>query len=203
MLPKTLVRSLKSIVLENSYDSRTEILVSSNFHRNCLMSFRTGTDSIESISPTSLHLPLHLSTPKDIDKMFENYFVRGLQLIPLENKLGFSIALLTNSGDIFMQDLYIGCDDSYDKCFAGGIGSSSLELDNKTIEYMTHINNFIDRMHLKKKIENFQSNKCLNCTVSMSCSSSDNLCECRNSIVFEGSDSEDSDEEPIASNNTI
>jgi hypothetical protein len=199
MLPNTLVRSLKSIVIENSDESKTELLISSNFHRNCLMSFKSSSN----IQPTSLHLPLHLSTPKDFNKVFEDYFFRGLQIIPFGDNLGFSVALLTNSGDIFMQDLYHdneGTEENADKCFSGGIGSSNLALDDETVKYMTYINNFIDRMHFEKDIEINESHKCLNCTLSIKCEFRDNLCECVNTTVFNEEDSsEESDDESNAS----
>ncbi len=56
------------------------------------MSFK----SRPSIQSTSLHLPLHLSTAEDVTKELSE--LNGLQII--ENGSGFSIALLTNFGDI-------------------------------------------------------------------------------------------------------
>lgn len=187
MIPKTILRSLKSI--ETFVDNnRTELLVSSNFYRNCLMSFTTT--SANCITPSSTHYPIHLSTPKDIETQFEEYFFRGIELIDSKDSKGFSFALLTNSGDVFLQDFFWdnfeNSDEQQsssqlrDRTFTSGVGSMSLELDESSSQYMEVINQFLYRLSCERIVDKTNYFKdCLTCGLYRVCKMVNEECVCR------------------------
>ncbi|CAG2183197.1 unnamed protein product, partial [Oppiella nova] len=146
MIPTNVVRNLKSLVVECDEEKR-EIVVTSDLKHNCLMSFKRLTD-VTALS--SLHLPLHASTPIDVNIQFEEYIYRGVQLIDSGDKSGFSLAVVTQFGDIFMQDFYWNSSDPMngqlsvghfrDRTCASGLGSKDFTLSTEVKEYLKVVN---------------------------------------------------------------
>jgi len=122
------------------------------------MSFKAH-DELSALS--SIHLPIHLSNPKDINYKFENYFYRGLQPLDCKNNSGFSLAVLTQFGDIFMNDFFWdnnrdmnssnGKGEQRDRTCSSGIGSSNLPIDPLVTQYMTDLNDFLFGVMSEKK----------------------------------------------------
>ena len=170
MLPTHIIRCIDS-ALTDCEGTQTEVTIATNFYRNCLMSF---TSELNIVQLSSNHLPLHFANIDDIDfYQFQNCFYRGIKV--LNSNDGFSVAFLSNIGDIFIQDFYwdnpevIDRRQSKDVTWSKGIGSSDLLIDRETIEYMTIVQNFLEEHHCKevKDTRRFDlKDECYNCLAS-------------------------------------
>lgn len=168
MLPSHFIRSMDSSLIKWD-DVQNEILVSSNLYRNCLMTFSTEPNVIQI---TSNHLPLHFANIDDIYfYKFRKCFYRGLKIITSSD--GFSVAFLSNFGDIFIQDFYwdnpevIDRRQTKDVAWNEGIGSSDLLIDRETVEYMKIIQKFLEEENTKQlevPKPSDLNDRCLRCT---------------------------------------
>ena len=166
MLPKQIIRCIDSS-LTDCEGTETEVTITTNFYRNCLMSF-TSEPNIVQLS--SNHLPLHFANIDDIDfYQFRNCYYRGIKV--LKRNDGFSVALLSNIGDIFIEDFYwnnrvIAERRSTEVTWSKGIGSSDLKDDRQTSEYMSIVNKFVEQ-HKCEQVKGFRrtDDECLHCLV--------------------------------------
>lgn len=91
---------------QSNLDDRQLLLLSSNRIQCCLNSFEIGPE----LQPKQQHTPFHINLPHEIDAVYptfdcENrYFFHGIEVIPSKDGASFSVALLLNNGDIFLQD---------------------------------------------------------------------------------------------------
>lgn len=90
----------------SNLDDRQLILLSSNRKQCCLNSFEIGPE----LQPKQQHFPFHINLPHDIDAVYptfdceDQYFFNGIEVLPGKDESTFSVAVLLNSGDIFLQD---------------------------------------------------------------------------------------------------
>ncbi|CAG2112417.1 unnamed protein product, partial [Medioppia subpectinata] len=127
-----------------------------------------------------------------------------IQLLDSGDKSGFSLALLTQMGDIFMQDFYWDCFDDTngklndgkprDRTCASGVGSNELTLSKESEEYMQTIREFIYNLQFNKAFDSEEHNQCLVCFDKRVCKIQGNECQCRGLIPIATEDESMSEE---------
>lgn len=125
------------------------LLISSNSCRSSLFTF----NSKDCIQPITEHCPFYINTPKETSNMFPflnngNSFITGMQILPgkYHSNKGeeefFSIALLNNYGDIYMQDFWSASESPEPQ--SQNVFTISQEFGGKSREYQYDFSSYMD-----------------------------------------------------------
>ncbi|XP_054162301.1 uncharacterized protein LOC128960251 [Oppia nitens] len=191
-MKKSMINNIKSVIIEKG-DHKRELLIASNSYNNLLFSFESVK---EMTNPSSLHLPLLVSDPQDISfPDFRKYFLRGVELVDSPDKSGFSVSLLTQFGDIFMQDfdwdfsepvVDSNGDSHYrDRSMRSSPGLLSTPFDPQTNDYLEVIKKLLINLKFDKNID-FENFKICPNEGQRVCELFQSECQCRDTTVTVG-----------------